>query len=271
MIFKKIVWIFKRHPFLYLTRFRLLSKNSNVEEIKNLTYNIINTKGDIPDYFFEINNDIFKNGKPQTDLEVVKELCCWLVNNIKGGPGLSVPSEKALRIMLLGKGGVCSDMVQIFNNFCVINDIQVKEWGVTRAPFNRDYGGHSFNEVYCKELKKWVLVDVSYCALFFHDKINEPLSVVEFYQFLRQNKEQLSYEIFNQSMNVDEKAVDKNYLCPDNIPFLIHNYSNKTYDWFLERFRPHLPIFIIHFFIFIIGKSYNYKFPLDDYKNIFMN
>ena len=44
-------------------------------------------------------------------------------------PGLSVPSEEALKIMLAGKGGVCSDMVQIFNNFCVINDIKVREWG----------------------------------------------------------------------------------------------------------------------------------------------
>ena len=137
MIFKKILWTLKRHPFLYLARFRLLSKNSNLNEIKGITYNFVNNKEDIPKHFEEINSIIFEDGKPDSDLDLVKKLCSWLQNNIKGGKGLSYPSEEALKIMLAGKGGVCSDMVQVFNNFCVINDIKVREWGVTRAPFNK--------------------------------------------------------------------------------------------------------------------------------------
>ncbi|WP_323788697.1 transglutaminase domain-containing protein [Psychroserpens sp.] len=267
MILKKILWTIKRHPFLYLTRFRLLSKNSNLNEIKGYSYNIDNNKADIPAYFTEVNTIIFKDGKPDTDIELVKKLSSWLENNIKGGPGLSVPSEEALKIMLSGKGGVCSDKVQVFNNFCVINDIKVREWGVTRAPFNRDYGGHSFNEVFIKELNKWIMIDVSYCSLFYFED-DKPLSVTEFYGLLRDGKK-VYYKVYNEVMAVDHKSIDKNYLNPNNVPFLIHNYSNKTYDAFLKVMRPIFPVFIIHFVIYLIAKSYNYKFPLDNYKNIF--
>lgn len=268
MILKKIIWTFKRHPFLYLSRFRLLSKNSDVNEIKNFTYNLYNAKDDIPKYFYEVNNIIFKDGKPDSDINLVKTLCNWLINNIKGGPGLSVPSDEALKIMLEGKGGVCSDMVQIFNNFCVINDMKVREWGVTRAPFNKDYGGHSFNEIFCKELNKWVLIDVSYCTLFYCEDDEIPLSVIDFYQLLRSGK-QVIYKIFNDNKKLDSAGIEKNYFSPDTIPFLICNYSNKTYDSFLKYSRPLVPIFIIHFVLFIISKSYYYKFPLDNYKKIF--
>lgn len=267
MILKKILWTVKRHPFLYLTRFRLLSKNSNINEIMGLSYNIINDKEDIPKHFHDVNNIIFSSEKPEADLEKVKQLCIWLVDNIKGGPGLSEHSEEALKIMLAGNGGVCSDMVQIFNNFCVINDIKVREWGVTRAPFNRDYGGHSFNEVFIKELNKWIMIDVSYCSLFINqdDKL---LSVTEFYKLLREDKK-VSYKIFNNNIVVEHKSIDKNYLNPDNVPFLVCNYSNKTYDSFLKVLRPVFPVFMIHFIIYVMAKSYNYKFPLDDYKQIF--
>lgn len=268
MIFKKILWTLKRHPFLYLARFRLLSNNSNVNEIENYSYNFVNSKSDIPSHFFEINSMIFEDGKPNSDLDLIKKLCSWLINNIKGGKGLSVPSEEALKIMLAGKGGVCSDMVQIFNNFCVINDIKVREWGVTRAPFNRDYGGHSFNEVFIKGLNKWVMIDVSYGSLFYLEEDDKPLSVIEFYELLR-NDEKVSYKFFNGVKNIYHKSIDKNYLNSDNVPFLIDNYSNRTYDTFLKVLGPIFPVFIIHFIVFLIAKSYNYKFPIDNYKRIF--
>ncbi len=268
MIFKKISWFFKRHPFLYMARFKLLSKNSSITEIVGYSYNIKNHKKDIPEYFYQVNEKILKEFQGGTDLQLVKHISSWLLNNINRGPGLSVPSDEALKIMLEEKGGVCSDMVQVFNNFCVLNDIKVREWGVTRAPFDKDYAGHSFNEVYCKELNKWVLLDVSYCSLFYSDDKSEPLSVIEFYQLLRENK-RIEYKIFNNVSEPDDAGVEKNYLNLDSIPFLICNYSNKTYDTFLKYTRPLVPIFMIHFFLYTISKSYYYKFPLDDYKKIF--
>lgn len=267
MILKKISWIFKRHPFLYIARFKLLSKNSSIEDIDQYTYNQINQKADIPDYFNEVNSIIFKEGRPDTDFELIKHLSSWLQNNIKGGPGLSEPSDAALKIMLSGKGGVCSDIAQVFNNFCVINGVKVREWGNTRAPFNRSYGGHSFNEVYIKDFKKWVLIDVYNNILFYYNN-SIPLSVLELYKLVRENKE-VSFKSFNITRSIDKENIEKNYLYDNTIPFLICNYSNKTYDSFLRVSRPLIPVFMIHFTLFVFGKSYHYRFPLDDYKKIF--
>ncbi|WP_460219686.1 transglutaminase-like domain-containing protein [Psychroserpens sp. MEBiC05023] len=266
MIFKKILWTFKRHPFLYRSRFKLLSKNSSVSEINAYSYNNINRKDEIPKYFFEVNNLIFSNDRPSSEFELVKSLVDWLGINVKGGPGLSFPSEEALRVMLEGKGGVCSDMAQVFNNFCVINDIKVREWGSTRAPYEKEFGGHSFNEVYIKEWQKWVLIDVSYGIMFYHN--NQPLSVIELYQLFRKG-EDVTYKAFVNSGSMYESSVQRNYLNPKTVPFLICNYSNKTYDKFLNYTRPYLPVFIIHFMLYVLNKSYHYRFPLNDYKEIF--
>ena len=266
MIFKKISWFFKRHPFLYVARFKLLSRNSSVDEINSQNYNKTNQKKDIPDYFNSVNDTIFNGNQFTSPFENVKHLSVWLQNNIKGGPGLSEASDDALRIMLSGKGGVCSDMAQIFNNFCVINDIKVREWGNTRAPFDRSYGGHSFNEVFVEKLNKWVLIDVSSSLVFYHNE--QLLSVIELYDLVR-NKEKVSFKTFNANKNLDEKNIERNYLNPNIIPFLICNYSNKFYDSCLKFFRPYIPVFLVHFIIFVLGKSYHYKFPIDDYKKIF--
>ena len=267
MIFKKLTWAIKRHPFLYLTRFKLLSKNSNIIDITNYNYNTVNHKNEIPSFFFNINKRIFDDNKDLTDFEAVQKLSIWLDEHIKGGPGLSEPSEKALRLMLDSKGGVCSDVVQVFNNFCVINDILVREWGTTRAPFNIKYGGHSFNEVFCRELNKWILIDVSTCTLCYSED-GELLSVIDFYKFMRTNK-RVNFITFNKIKPIDNKTIELNYLNPDAIPFLVCNYSNKTYDKFLKYLRALMPVFIIHFLVYSIGKSYFYLFPLDDYKKIF--
>src|SRR5690606_3713546 len=130
------------------------------------------------------NKQIFKQGIPKSDLELIKHMVSWLYAHTRMGPGLSEPSDKVLRTMLYEKGGVCSDMVQVFNNFCVINDIQVREWGTTSAPFSRDNGGHSFNEVYIKELQKWVLIDPSW-GMFFYNETDLPLSVEEVFELSR--------------------------------------------------------------------------------------
>ncbi|WP_053977525.1 transglutaminase-like domain-containing protein [Mangrovimonas xylaniphaga] len=267
MVFKKLLWTFKRHPALYKARFRLLSKNSSIEDIAGYDYNEVNPREDMPFYFEEVNTRIFKDGKPGDDLDRVKAISVWLNAHIKGGPGLSEASEHALKLMLEGKGGVCSDMTQIFNNFCVLNDLQVREWGVTRAPFDKDYGGHSFNEVYCKEFGKWVLIDPSW-GFIFYDAYGTPLSVLDVYHL--RGQEELVFKSFLEGGEVDVDNLYNNYLDARNVPFLICNYSNKTYDTFLKVARPFVPVFILHFTVFMLQKSYHYRFPMDDYKRIFL-
>ncbi|WP_456439226.1 hypothetical protein [Psychroserpens sp.] len=268
MILKKLRWTFKRHPFLYITRFKLLSKNSSENDITGFTYNKTNSKTSIPVVFKETNDIIFKDGVPDEDLEIVKQIGVWMHSNIKGGRGLSEPSEKALKMMINGEGGVCSDMVQVFNNFCVINDLQVREWGVTRAPFDMAFGGHSFNEVFCNKLNKWVLIDVSASMLFYSTKCDTPLSVLELYKYLRSG-EDVFFKSYNEKHFISKENVENNFFKPDIVPFLICNYSNKRYDYLLKYTRPYIPIFVSHFILYALNKSYYYKFPLDNYKNIF--
>lgn len=267
MLFKKLRWTLKRHPFLYLTRFRLLSKNSDAHAISSISYNDWNKKEAIPNYFYDINIKVFQEGKPDSDLDTAKHLSLWLCAHTKVGPGLSEPSAKALETMLYGNGGVCSDMAQIFNNFCVINDLQVREWGTTSAPFSRANGGHSFNEVYIKDLKKWVLIDPSWGGLFYNEQ-NQPLSVLELYELSRTGQT-VNFRSFIAGKVIKLEQVTKNYLNSDVTPFLICAYRNKTYDRYLKLARPYLPVFMIHFLVYLSGKSYYYKFPIDDYKKIF--
>lgn len=270
MSLKKIRWIIKRHPFLYLTRFKLLSRNTDIHGVNGRAYNNHNLKHDIPRIFHDVNYKIFKNNTFSSNLDLVKHLCIWLKSNIIGGPGLSEPSEVALRLMLDGSGGVCSDLVQVFNNFCVVNDIKVREWGCTKSPFVREFGGHSFNEIYCNSLRKWVLIDISYCMMFFNS-LNEPLSVIELFQLLR-NGEQPKYDTFYEiNHETIEQVVAQNYFDLRITPFLIDKYSNRTYDQFLSYSGGYLPIFVIHFIIYLIGKSYCYYFPLNDYHKILKN
>ncbi|WP_405569774.1 hypothetical protein [Winogradskyella sp. Asnod2-B02-A] len=261
---RKISWILKRHSLLYSTRFRLLSRNSSKSEVASETYNSYNKAKDIPEYYFEVNKEVFKDVNFTTDLEKAMHLACWLRKNIKGGSGLSLSSDLALRTMLEGKGGVCSDISQVYNNFCVINNLLVREWGITTIPFNKKYGGHATNEIFSKELNKWVLIDVSKCILFHRIDNEKPLSVLEVFQA----KEQLRYDPFLKEIK-DDKQIKIYYFGASATPFLISKYKNKVYDKFLTKNSSKLPVFIVHFLVYLTGNSYHYKFPLNDYRNMF--
>ena len=166
--------------------------------------------------------------------------------------------------MLTGSGGVCSDLSQVFNNFCVINDIQVKEWGITTLPYDGKFGGHAFNEFYSKELKKWVLIDVSKSVMFYTQNSKAPLSVLETFEF--RNQSDTYFKSFLPSNTIEEGLIENYYFDKTRVPFLICNYSNKTYDIYLDRFQKILPIFMIHFWLFVLNKSYYYLFPLGPQK-----
>lgn len=268
MDIKKLHWTLKRHPFLYSTRFKLLSQNSSISDIEAISYNMTNAKAHIPRYFFEVNTHIFPSGLPKDPFERVIQLASWLSQHIKGGSGLSYASDVALKKMLAGEGGVCSDRVQIFNNFCVLNDIQVREWGVTSIPFDTTYGGHSFNEVYIPSMNKWIAIDVSYCGFFYSGGRPLPLSTLELFDLIR-NKTVVHFETFFETQKNTQKSIRKNYLHPHVVPFMVSHYNTKVYDRFLHYLRGIMPVFMIHFLVYLTGNSYRYHFPLDNYKQLF--
>jgi hypothetical protein len=261
---KSLNWYLRRHPLLYKIRFRLVSKSSSIDRIENICYNTINKKADIPNFYFELNDLIFpKTNTALSDLETAKEIAIWLRNNIKGGVGLGKSSETALRKMIKGEGGVCSDFSQIFNNFCVINDLKVQEWGIKIVLNNLTLGGgHSFNKVYSKELKKWILIDVDKSIYFYDKDPNLPLSIFELLDLKRENKE-ISFFSFNKNNAIDAKRINEIYLNSNSFPFLITNYCNKTYDYSLDKLH-FIPMPIVHGLLFLIGKSYVFEFPTNN-------
>lgn len=258
---RTFLWYLRRHPLLYKIRFRLVSKKTSIDKIERFCYNGLNKKTDMPVIYFQLNNMIFTRKKTElTDIEKVKKIAKWLRNHIKGGPGLGKSSENALLKMIKGEGGVCSDFSQIFNNFCVINDLKVKEWGLKISKGNSAVlGGHSFNEVYCKEFQKWIIVDVSKSIFFYHLSPKLPLSVMELIDLKKQNKE-IYYSNFNKNFALDNENINDLYLISNSSPFVITNYSNKTYDYYLNKLG-FLPESIIHGIVFLSGNSYAYEFP----------
>jgi hypothetical protein len=261
---KILSWNLKRHPFLYKIRFKLISKDSPLDRIESYSYNEINKKKDIPNIYFKLNNSIFSdntNSHQISDIEKAMTIAIWLRNTIKGGSGLSKSSEVALKKMVCGNGGICSDIVQVFNNFCVINDIKVKEWGLKIFENNILQGGHSFNEIYSKELKKWIIIDVSKSIFFYTPVDDTPLSVFDLIS-LKKEKKKITFSSFNPRFDIQNKNISKNYLITNSYPFLITNYHNRVYDYFLKKL-DFFPVFMIHAFLFTIGQYYVYEFPIN--------
>jgi hypothetical protein len=258
---KPLNWYLRRHPLLYKIRFRLVSKNASLNAIENFCYNTLNKKTNISPLFFEINNLIF-NGKSKelNDFEKATTIAIWLKNNIKGGPGLGKSSTTTLQKMIHGEGGVCSDFSQIYSNFCVINDIKVKEWGMKSLSNDPAVsGGHSFNEVYCKEFQKWIMIDVAKSIFLYHKNKDIPLSTLE-YIHLKTEKKEIDIASINTNGHVINNNVNSIFLLSDSLPFVITNYDNKTYDYFLDKL-DFFPVSIIHGILILIGKGYTFEFP----------
>jgi hypothetical protein len=258
---KSLNWYLRRHPILYKIRYRLVSKTTSLEAIENFCYNDLNLKTNIPSLFFEINRLIFKGAsKDLTDFEKATTIAIWLKKNIKGGPGLGKSSSTALQKMINGEGGVCSDFSQIYSNFCVINDIKVKEWGLKNLSNDSTVsGGHSFNEVYCRELQKWVMLDVAKSILFYGANKGVPLSTLEYID-LKKEKKEINIVCIHSIGNFDDSNAKNIFLVSNSLPFLITNYDNQTYDYFLEKLDS-FPVSIIHGLLILIGKSYTFEFP----------
>jgi hypothetical protein len=110
-----------------------------------------------------------------------------------------------------------------------------------------------------------MLIDVAKTIMFYSKDSNIPLSVLEMFEN-NKKKNKVIYKSFLESNKLDKDRIDYYYLEPSRAPFLICNYSNRVYDSYLDRFQSILPIFVIHFWLVIVRKSYYYLFPLNDIK-----
>lgn len=259
---KKVSKIILRHPFLYLMRYILLSKNHRGKSIEAIgCFNDVNAIQEIPEIYFEINQQI--NLKQETDeLEKALAIGRFLRTNILGGTGLGLSSEQTLQKMLAGKGGVCSDFSQIFNIFCLINQIKVKEWGCIERFYKTKFG-HSFNEIYSSAQKKWIAIDIHKSVIFSDAHNPIPLSVLELFTSLR-NGNKLNFILFSAYIPFKLERIYKVY-AKNTIPFVITNYRNKVNDYFLNKFKT-FPPFIINGLMIVLGKNHDFVFVMDNYK-----
>ena len=261
---RPLSWYLRRHPLLYKIRYLLVSKKSSLESIEKFCYNDFNKKTNIPNLFYEVNNLIFANSKKDlNNFEKATTIAIWLQDNVKGGPGLGKSSSTALKKMINGEGGVCSDFSQIYSNFCVINDIKVKEWGMKSLSQDAKVrGGHSFNEVYCPEFQKWIMIDVAKSILFYNSNKDIPLSTLEYIRLKKEGKE-IAITTIGTKEAVENNNVENIFLISDSLPFVITNYDNKTIDLLIDKL-DFLPESIIHGILILVGKGYCYEFPIQE-------
>ena len=246
---------------LYYIRYLLLSTNSKKSPEAIGCFNDINRMDEIPQCYFVENAKI--GLKPEMDvLEKALKIARYLRTNILGGPGLGLSSDITLQKMLGGSGGVCSDFCQIFNIFCFINDIKVKEWGCIDQFYKAKFG-HSFNEIYSEEEHKWIAIDVHKSILFTDADGAVKFSVMELFSSLRKGNE-LNLLFF--SGYIPKKLERLKYVYSRHtIPFLITNYKNSVNDYFLKRFKK-FPPFVINGIMFLYKKNHTFVFVMNNYK-----
>lgn len=258
---EKISWMLRRHPMLYYFRYLMISVNFKGKSTDELgCFNDLNDVKDVPKIYFDLNPNIPL--QPQTD-EFVKAqvIAAFIRNNTIGGKGLSLSSGKTLEKMFAGEGGVCSDFSHVFNTFCLINSIKVKEWSCVDRFYKTNFG-HTFNEIYSSEFKKWIAIDSS-SGIYFTDADGMPLSVIELFQYLRAGNK-LQYIFFSDYTHPNIERIEGIY-SGGAMPFLIINYKNHENDYFLNKFDG-IPSFIINTMLIFRRKHFQFVFVLDNYK-----
>ena len=259
----KIKWAVRRHPILYYMRFALICENIPAKLDDENCFNSLNSKKDIAPLFSSTLSEIDLLNK--SDFDKSLSIAKFLIQNISGGPGLGLSSNVALHKMLNSKAGVCSDFSQIYNVFCLLADVKVREYGVVEKFYNPKFG-HTFNEIYSTELGKWIMVDVGKGSYFVDQLTSEPLSAIEVFLQLRNNKRP-EINCFIDKKD-DDNRLEQIY-SSKSIPFLISNYSNKTYDHYFNKYQEKFPGFLISFWLIILRKNFKFSFMLDDYKKFF--
>ena len=126
--------------------------------------------------------------------------------------------------------------------------------------------GHTFNEIYSSTLNKWIAIDSHKSIYFTTGMDTTPLSSVELFTCLRNDKK-IKFISFS-SYNL--KKIERLPLVysKNSIPFIIGNYNNKVIDYYLDKYDKKYPAFIVNFILIVLKKNYNFIFVMDNYKKL---
>ena len=260
-LISKIKYTLKRHPFLMKARWFMITREPRFSKFKEENYNAYNKKEDIHSIFYEDNPLTEAEQKLSTLVKVIK-IAEHFNTFFKRGPGLGYSSKESYITMRYKKGGVCSDYAQVFINFCIINDIKVREWGIGVPGMA---GGHSINEFYSEELGKWILIDIHNCVFVMNKSSKELYSVKQLVDYISGfNADNLTLE----DMVDNRKGSSKEYLAKylfnnKNLFFLITNYKVSKMDALLE-FQNRVPLVFIHTLLIILRRYFNYMFYVNE-------
>ncbi len=260
-VINKIKYTLKRHPFLMKARWFMITREPSFSKFKDENYNSYNKKEDIHSIFYEDNPLTESEQKLSTLVKVIK-IAEHFNTFFKRGPGLGYSSKDSYITMRYKKGGVCSDYAQVFLNFCIINDIKVREWGIGVPGMA---GGHSINEFYSEELGKWILIDIHNCVFVMNKTSKELLSVKQLVDYISGfNADNLTLE----DMVDNRKGSSKEYLAKyffndKNLFFLITNYKVSKMDSLLA-FQNKVPLVLIHTLLILLRRYFNYMFYVNE-------
>jgi hypothetical protein len=93
----------------------------------------------------------------------------------RGGPIQSSLADARRQITRQGRG-YCADFTQVFTALATAAELPVRRWSISFEGFG---AGHTFNEVYDAQRRKWTLVDAFHSLYFIDPASGEPLSVLE--------------------------------------------------------------------------------------------
>lgn len=258
----KIAKFFNRHPIAYFFRYALVSENVNETDIGDLgCFNDFNTLESIPKLYFETNEKIVIDASLD-EYDKAFQIGKFLRLNIKVGPGVGLSSRRTLEVMMKN-GGICSDFSQIFNIFCFINGIRVREWGCIDRFYKVEYG-HSFNEIYSMGKQKWIAIDI-HKGIVFNDDNGSSLSVIELFSELRKGN-YVEFKHFSDYHSPNQNRIPKVFAAT-TIPFIIGNDRNEVTDYYFEKYQNSLSPILINSLILLLRKSNKFFFVMDDYKS----
>ncbi len=253
-----------RHPLLYALRYALISENGPpVYHDDCARFDTFNDASVVPDFFYEINSKMALD--PTADeLQKAIQIGIYLRSRSKPGPGIGLSPELTLQMMLEGKGGVCSDFSEMFNLFCLINQIPVKEWGSADQLYKTQLG-HSFNEIYSEQHKKWIAIDI-HKGILFKDNSGNYLSVIELFNDLRAGSPLIPHHYSDyRAPKIERLAL---VYAAKTIPFLVDYKHYKYISQCFRKYQKKVPKILIDTWIILNRKNQKFIFVLDNYKKI---
>lgn len=155
------------------------------------------------------------------DFQRAMQLARHLVSNKEDGGGIRSGDTFLTYDEIQNGKGYCADYSRVFTAMAVSAGIPVRAWGFGFDGFG---SGHAFNEIYDKDMGKWILIDSFYSLYVVEESTGTPLSVLEFQEILVDGREiqdtkimpiepaKFAFKTSERAINYYRKGSDQFYL-----------------------------------------------------------